>query len=69
MRLLLYNILVNRHIGIRQRYHRCHDGAVGIGKVISRIIFFFADSWGARKRLKYMKQSECQHTAVSLPCM
>lgn len=31
----LYHILVNRQAGIRQRYHRMHDGATGILKVIS----------------------------------
>lgn len=35
MRQKLYNNLVNRHIGITTRYHKMHDGAVGIKKVLS----------------------------------
>lgn len=31
----LYALLVNRKIGIAQRYHRAHDGRVGIGRLIS----------------------------------
>ena len=37
MRRKLYDILVNRKIGIRQRYHRFHDGTTGIMKVLSWI--------------------------------
>lgn len=35
MRNKIYNLLVNRHPGIAQRYHRVHDGAGRIGKVLS----------------------------------
>ena len=35
MKRKLYQFLVNRHAGIRDRYHRMHDGASGITKVIS----------------------------------
>lgn len=35
MREWLYALLVNRKVGIAQRYHRAHDGRVGIGRLIS----------------------------------
>lgn len=35
MREWLYALLVNRKIGIAQRYHRAHDGRTGIGRFIS----------------------------------
>lgn len=35
MRLLIYNILVNKHAGIRKRYHAMHDNSVGIVKALS----------------------------------
>ena len=35
MKTRLYNFLVNRHSGIKQRYHRFHDGTHGIKKVLS----------------------------------
>lgn len=35
MKRRLYQFLVNRHAGIRDRYHHMHDGASGITKVIS----------------------------------
>ncbi|MCM1103736.1 MAG: hypothetical protein NC409_06470 [Clostridium sp.] len=31
----LYQVLVNRKDGIRERYHRMHDGAVGIRRIVS----------------------------------
>ena len=34
-RTTLYNALVNKHIGISERYHRFHDGATGFSKIIS----------------------------------
>ncbi len=37
MRLKIYNLLVNRHIGIRQRYHSLHDNSSGIVKILSWI--------------------------------
>lgn len=35
MKLIIYNFFVNRHIGIRQRYHDLHDNSSGIIKIIS----------------------------------
>lgn len=35
MRIKIYNFLVNRHPGIKERYHKFHDGAVGIKKYLS----------------------------------
>ena len=35
MRMKLYQILVNRHIGISQRYHRFHDNAGFAGRIVS----------------------------------
>lgn len=35
MKIKLYNILVNRQSGIRERYHRMHDGTTGIRRLAS----------------------------------
>ncbi len=35
MRMKIYNFLVNRHLGIKQRYHSFHDNAHGIKKAMS----------------------------------
>lgn len=35
MRYKIYNALVNRHIGIKERYHRVHDNTHGAGKIFS----------------------------------
>ena len=35
MRAKIYHFLVNRKPGIRQRYHRFHDGTAGVKKVVS----------------------------------
>lgn len=35
MKMGIYNFLVNRHAGIKQRYHRFHDNAHGISKMLS----------------------------------
>jgi len=35
MKLHLYNFLVNRHPGIRMRYHKCHNNACGVRKLVS----------------------------------
>ena len=35
MRVRLYFFLVNKHPGIKTRYHRVHDNATGIKKVLS----------------------------------
>ncbi len=35
MKMKIYNFLVNRHLGIKQRYHRFHDKAHGMRKVLS----------------------------------
>ncbi len=37
MRIKLYHILVNRRIGIAQRYHKVHDGTQGIARLLSYI--------------------------------
>ncbi len=37
MRIFIYNILVNRHVGIQNRYHDMHDNATGVKKVFSWI--------------------------------
>lgn len=37
MRAKIYHFLVNRKPGIRQRYHKYHDGATGGRKVLSWI--------------------------------
>ena len=35
LRAKIYHFLVNRKPGIRQRYHRFHDGTTGMKKVVS----------------------------------
>lgn len=35
MRYDIYNVLVNKHIGITTRYHRFHDGSAGVKKLLS----------------------------------
>lgn len=35
MRMIIYNFLVNRHYGIQKRYHRYHDAATGVTKLLS----------------------------------
>lgn len=35
MRVRIYNFLVNKHPGIRDRYHRFHDGSYGMRKIFS----------------------------------
>ena len=35
MRTKLYHFLVNKHAGIKERYHRVHDGVNGIAKIYS----------------------------------
>ncbi len=35
MRLKIYNFFVNKHTGIRQRYHRLHDNSSGLVKMLS----------------------------------
>lgn len=37
MRTRLYRLLVNRHTGIAQRYHRVHDGRKGTGRLLSYV--------------------------------
>ena len=41
MRYKIYSFLVNRHAGIRQRYHKVHDDAIGIKKVLSWLYLFW----------------------------
>lgn len=41
MRIKLYNLLVNRHSGIADRYHRLHDNSGSITKIISYIYLYF----------------------------
>ncbi len=41
MRMKLYNLLVNRHSGIADRYHRIHDNSGITGKIISFFYLFF----------------------------
>ena len=36
MRLIIYNFLVNRHSGIRSRYHRIHDNAGLTGRILEQ---------------------------------
>ena len=55
MRAKIYHFLVNRKPGIRQRYHKYHDGATGGRKVLSWIYllginllyFILSFSWEA----------------------
>ena len=37
MRMKIYHFMVNRHNGIRTRYHAMHDGAEGIRKLFSYV--------------------------------
>lgn len=37
MKIKIYNFLVNRHAGIKNRYHQYHDNAAGITKILSWI--------------------------------
>ncbi len=41
MRIRLYHVLVNRQSGIRERYHRMHDGAVGARRIFSWVYLFW----------------------------
>ncbi len=41
MKSKLYNLLVNRHPGIRLRYHRYHDNATGLKKYLSWLYLFW----------------------------
>ena len=41
MRMGIYNLLVNRHSGISDRYHRLHDNSGPITKIISYIYLLF----------------------------
>ncbi len=41
MRYKIYNFLVNRKEGIRQRYHQFHDGSTGIVKILSWLYLFW----------------------------
>lgn len=35
MHIKIYNILVNKHTGIKERYHKSHDGSCGFLKILS----------------------------------
>lgn len=37
MRMKIYNFMVNRHAGIRTRYHSMHDGTMGMQKLLSYV--------------------------------
>ena len=41
LKLYMYNILINKHPGIRQRYQKYHEG-VGKGKKITLWIYFIS---------------------------
>lgn len=41
MKLKIYNFLVNRHPGIRERYHRYHDNASGVRKCLSWLYLLY----------------------------
>lgn len=41
MRIKLYNLFVNKHPGIKARYHKMHDNAFGMRKVISWLYLFW----------------------------
>lgn len=41
MRMKIYNLLVNRHSGISDKYHRLHDNSGPVMKIISYIYLFF----------------------------
>lgn len=41
MRMKIYHVMVNRHNGIRTRYHEMHDGAAGIRKLFSYVYLFW----------------------------
>ena len=52
MRSEVYNFLVNKRPGICYRYHKVHDGAAGIQKIISWI---------------YLTVAECSILCIFLP--
>lgn len=37
----IYQFFVNRHIGIAERYHRVHDGASGVARVLSWVLLLW----------------------------
>lgn len=41
MRMKIYHLLVNRHSGIRERYHKSHDGLRGAWKILSWFYLFW----------------------------
>lgn len=41
MRIKIYNILVNKHPGIKERYHRFHDGSKGVKKAVTWLYLFW----------------------------
>lgn len=73
MRLKIYNNLVNKHIGIRQRYHAIHDNSTGIVKVLSWIyllwlnfaFYFLFQKWLAKGRALEAYESKRLNTKTS----
>ena len=45
LRAKIYYFLVNRKLGIRQRYHRFHDGTTGMKKVVSWFYLLWLNFW------------------------
>ena len=73
MRLKIYNNLVNKHSGIRQRYHAIHDNSTGIVKVLSWIyllwlnfaFYFLFQKWLAKGRALEAYESKRLNTKTS----
>lgn len=65
VRTKLYHFLVNRHNGIRERYHQMHDGTSGIKKVLSWVYllwlnfcyyFLFLRFLGKTRPVKFLEE-------------
>ena len=58
MRRKVYDFLVNRHDGIRTRYHRLHDGADRKGKILSYVYLLWLNFCYYILFCRFLDQSE-----------
>lgn len=75
MRSEVYNFLVNKHPGICYRYHKVHDGAASIQKIISWIYLlwlnlayyvFFCHFLGKTPEVDFYEKSDYLLKSVNL---
>ncbi len=58
MRMKIYSFLVNRHDGIRIRYHRLHDGADRKGKILSYVYLLWLNFCYYILFCRFLKKAE-----------